>query len=80
MILRTYRRIAQTEHWCDRCCTHILPGEEYEGRVEIYRRGKRNRIIVWKEHINPCCEPPDPPDEDFLENEEESDFELPKAA
>ncbi len=70
--LRTYRRMAQEFHWCDRCCTHIEPGEEYEARVEIIRRGQ---ISVWKNHINPSCDYPDDPDymRDDVEDEDSED-------
>ena len=57
--LRSYRRVADKEHWCDRCCTYIQPGEMYEGRVCIKDSGG---IIIWKEHINPGCEFPLDPD------------------
>lgn len=32
-LLRTYRHFAQQPHFCDRCHSHIEPGEEYEGWV-----------------------------------------------
>ena len=73
--LRTYRRIAHEQHWCDICCTHIQPGEEYEGRVEVFRRGC---IVVWRSHVNPMCEPP--PDPDELRDDAEEDIDVSEAA
>lgn len=68
-----------TEHWCDCCCTYIQPGEEYEGRVELVRMNGKKKLIVWKEHCNPCCEPPEDPDKD--ERRKQTPYrELPKAA
>ncbi len=60
-ILRTYRHVAQTQHWCDRCCRYIEPGEYYEGSVHLY---DNHQLIVFKTHIEPSCDyPPDPDDE-----------------
>ena len=57
--LRTYERIARVEHWCDMCCTHIQPGEQYQGDVRVT---ESHGIIVWKTHINPPCEFPREPE------------------
>ena len=60
-ILRTYRHMAQTEHWCDRCCRYIQPGEYYEGEVQVH---KDHGLMVFKVHIEPDCDyPPDPEEE-----------------
>jgi len=53
--LRVYQRMAQTDHWCDNCCSMIEPGEMYQGRVEIFD----GKFMVWKEHVDPKCKPPD---------------------
>ena len=59
--LRTYRRMAQTMHWCDTCCTHIQPGSLYEGDVLV----TGGRLAVFKKHVDPYCEfPADPSDDD----------------
>ena len=76
-MLRRYEYIAQKEHFCDICCNYILPGEMYEGIVKIVN----NRLVVFKNHINPCCDfSPDPDDYDEKDKEdnkpEESDLEL----
>ncbi len=74
--LRTYRRFAQIQHHCDRCQGVIEPGDEYEAEVEVrWKEGQRRRIIVWKEHINPDCDFPEFPDDDYEEDEEEVDLE-----
>ena len=87
--LREYQRLAHTEHWCDRCCTHIYPGEMYEGTVFLYEDRKKYRLDVLKCHIYPACEfPPDPSEEEVemtekLEIEDEvidEELELPLAA
>lgn len=80
MFLRTYCRVARDEHWCDCCCTYIQPGEEYKGIVEVIKKGGRSKVIVWKEHINPCCELPEPPDEDYSDRDMEDDVDFKKAA
>lgn len=64
--LRVYQHVAQKEHWCDRCCTHIQPGDMYEGHVEI----NRGRLVVIKYHINPSCDYPEDP-EDIKEMDKE---------
>ena len=45
-ILRRYRRIAHTEHHCDRCQSVIFPGEEYEGEVILADQYNGGRAIV----------------------------------
>lgn len=61
-ILRSYRSIAMKDHWCDRCCNCINPGDQYEAVVHATGTG---RIIIWKYHVCPICEwPDDPVDED----------------
>lgn len=63
--LRSYRHIAQTEHFCDRCCRHIHPGEMYEGLVQVYKGDNKSRLLVLKMHIYPSCDYPDnDPDSD----------------
>ena len=57
--LRTYQRVAYREHFCDRCCDYIHPGEMYEGRVVVTNS---RRILVWKTHKYPTCDFPDDPD------------------
>lgn len=65
--LRSYCRVAEKEHWCDRCCTPIYPGEQYEASVHVWKRGK---ITVFKQHLD-CEIPPEPDDYDDSEQEEE---------
>lgn len=75
-ILRTYQRVAQREHWCDRCCNCIEPGEYYEGSIQIWGRG---RLLVFKVHIFPACDyPPDP--EEKKEKAEKTNMPLALAA
>lgn len=79
--LRTYRRIAQIDHHCDRCQKTIKPGDEYEGTVEVrWGNGRKKQIHIWKEHVNPDCDYPDFPDEDWSHDEIEEDLDLKKAA
>ncbi|MEK6889522.1 MAG: hypothetical protein AABW80_05455 [Nanoarchaeota archaeon] len=68
--LRSYTRVAFQEHWCDRCCNYIQPGDMYKAHVELREEKKKHRIIVWKYHINPGCDFPEDP-----EDEEESEIE-----
>jgi hypothetical protein len=50
----------------------------YEGCVQVYRSGK---IMVLKNHVEPACEYPIPPeDEDDFEEEGWDDISLPRAA
>lgn len=66
-MLRQYVRVADREHWCDRCCQYIEPGEMYEGRVmlTLIRATGKRAILVIKYHIHPSCDwPPDPAYED----------------
>ena len=74
-LLRTYTRVAHQDHFCDRCCNPIMPGEEYEARVEVTRRG---HILVWKNHINPGCDYPEDPDE--IRDDVEEDLDVSEAA
>jgi hypothetical protein len=72
-ILRSYERVAQVTHFCDRCCDAIWPDESYEGRVEIWEGGK---FFVTKEHIDPVCDwPPDPEDDEDAEFYQSKDDE-----
>ncbi len=61
-ILRAYIYRAKIDHWCDRCCRYIAPGELYEGMVVILGKG---RLAVFKIHINPSCDFPPDPDFDY---------------
>jgi len=62
--LRSYQRVADKEHWCDVCCGYIHPGEMYSGTVFVDRSRKKYRLVVFKKHVCPSCEPPpDPSDE-----------------
>ncbi len=63
--LRNYQRIAYQEHFCDRCCDYIRPGDMYEGRVVVHKINEKNRLVVWKIHINPSCDYPEEPKEDL---------------
>ena len=63
-ILRTYRHLAQVQHWCDRCCRYIEPGEYYQGSVHLY---DDHGLIVFKVHVEPSCDYPPDPDEEFIE-------------
>ncbi len=66
LVFRTYRRIAQRQHWCDVCCTYIEAGEFYEGSVHLY---DGHRLIVFKKHVEPSCDyPPEPEDYDWIED------------
>lgn len=81
MFLERRPYIARVEHWCDRCCQHIMPGEEYERIVELMEH-RGNRVVVWRIHSNPSCDEPEDPeweeaDADLEESEAES---LPEAA
>lgn len=58
--LQRSRHLARQNHWCDTCCSDILPGELYERLVLFYKSPKR--ILVLKQHIFPACEPPEEPD------------------
>jgi len=71
----TTTHIAQREHFCDRCFEYIFPGEMYE-RYCMLTGGK---FLMLKEHVEPRCEFPEPPDDDDGE-EEEVPEELPMAA
>ena len=68
IFLRNYTSVAHQSHFCNCCCRHILPGEQYEGNV--YATNK-NGIIVAKQHMNPPC--------DFPWDEEEELFALGKS-
>lgn len=68
--LREYRSIAQMVHWCDSCCSYIHPGEQYEGTVYVSGDCREHRLVVFRSHINPVCEPPDDPDEEREINRE----------
>jgi hypothetical protein len=73
--LREYEYIAQKEHFCDTCCSYIMPGEQYRGSVYA----NKNHVFVIKAHSNPSCDfPPDPTEKDRensrLEKEIESTF------
>lgn len=69
--LRTYQCVARSLHWCDRCCQQILPGEMYEGFVQILPN-QEHRLIVWKTHIYPSCDLPDDPEEEVYRRDEAS--------
>ena len=72
--LRSYTSVADKEHWCDSCCSYIMPGEMYEGEVCVQ---KPWGIVVIKRHVNPCCEPPeDPEDEVALREKRELEGEV----
>ena len=60
-LLRTYEHLAQKNHWCDRCCRYISPGECYEGMVYVT---KNNGVLVMKQHVHPPCDPPEDPEEE----------------
>ena len=53
---RSYQCVAQIEHWCDRCCRHIMPGEMYECRIDAW--GKNGKLMFFKVHIFPSCDYP----------------------
>lgn len=53
-----HHRKARISHWCDCCCDSIEPGEEYEAQVWDAGGG---RLTVFKQHANPCCDPPPEP-------------------
>jgi len=63
--LRRYEYVADKEHWCDRCCSYIRPGEYYEGLVCVDTSRTAKRLIVFKYHIRPGCELPSDPDEEI---------------
>jgi hypothetical protein len=64
-LIRAYERIAQKDHWCDNCCNYIHSGEVYRAEVFINTKRKKNRLVVFKYHINPRCEPPEDPEEEM---------------
>jgi|GEM_PF-1766950 len=67
-LLRTYQHVAQKDHWCDNCCSHIQPGEMYEGSVHA---SKAFGLYVFKVHVYPSCDPPENPDfEDADDNKD----------
>ncbi|MEY4731236.1 MAG: hypothetical protein RL681_182 [Candidatus Parcubacteria bacterium] len=91
-VLREYSRVAWNEHMCDLCGSPILPGDYYDGIVQVDtydppRAGMRKRFHVGKYHNSPYC-----PDDffdlekEFLKEEENvdeaelEDDELPRAA
>ena len=63
-LLRTYRHLAHIDHWCDRCCDYIQPGDMYEGMVYA---SEKFGIITFKYHIDPICD--EPKDYDYEEND-----------
>lgn len=69
-ILRTYARTAHEQHFCDRCCRYIEPGDYYQGTVQLCN----GKLMVWKEHEDPPC-PVDPWEEE-REMMEEIDKEI----
>lgn len=73
-VLRTYRRKARIEHFCDRCLEYILPGQTYEGWIHV----EREYLFVLKYHVDPCCDFPDEPD--YKENDESQDATFSMAA
>ncbi|MBR9676578.1 hypothetical protein GOV04_00360 [Candidatus Woesearchaeota archaeon] len=52
--------MAQKDHWCDRCCDYIQPGDMYEGMVYA---SKKWSIITLKFHKYPACDYPEEPDD-----------------
>ena len=58
-LLRTYERVAHINHYCDRCCKHIEPGDQYQGIVQVT---DLHGLIVFKFHTNPPCDFPKVPD------------------
>jgi hypothetical protein len=74
--LRSYGHMAEKEHWCDKCCDFIHPGESYSAQVFAT---DNHHIVIIRQHTYPFCEPPeDPVDETRLSNRLER--ELKKAA
>lgn len=57
-ILRNYEHVAQKEHWCDRCCMEIYPGQIYHGQVVV----NDGRLVVFKTHVYPGCDEPEEPE------------------
>lgn len=50
-ILRTYTRIAHTDHRCSECPLPIFPGDEYIGEIMVWRKpGKGSSFYVRKQH------------------------------
>lgn len=76
-LLREYTHVAKTDHWCDRCCNYIRPGDKYEGQVYA---SNDSGIITLKFHINPCCDYPDEPDYKENDLEREVKEEMKEAA
>ncbi len=60
--LREYRHVARQEHWCDRCCNNIHPGETYTGQVFVCENRDRHGLVVFKTHSIPGCDYPEEPD------------------
>lgn len=46
-ILSSYERIAQQEHWCQKCQGPILPGELYHGTVHANRAIVGGKLRKW---------------------------------
>ncbi|MFA6251479.1 MAG: hypothetical protein WC603_02530 [Candidatus Paceibacterota bacterium] len=64
--IRTYRHKARTYHWCCLCTRQIAPGDIYAGNVMVIN----NKLFVHKEHVDPCC---NPPEEEFLSSMNEKE-------
>jgi len=71
-MLRGYRRMAQKYHSCDSCSRDILPGDEYEGIVNVRKDGHSSRVYVSKRHIHPPCNDPLEDDEEARSAREDS--------
>lgn len=74
-LLRSYERMAQTTHWCDRCCRYIEPGDMYEGEVYVNETRREHRLVVFKFHIFPSCDYPEEPKDEGWEDEESENLE-----
>ncbi|MEK6925146.1 MAG: hypothetical protein AABW71_02810 [Nanoarchaeota archaeon] len=46
-ILRSYVRVAQQEHWCERCQSPITAGEMYRGEVYVQKNVVNEKKVSW---------------------------------
>lgn len=68
--ISTVRRSTHTAmipHDCDHCHHPIHPGDEYEKLTQSID----GKIVAWKTHLYPSCEPDDDPwgDEEYFESD-----------
>lgn len=81
------QQVADREHFCDRCCRYIMPGEMYERKVFLDSTPRmiidreectilldsRGRILIDKMHVSPGCDYP-------WEDEDSDEYRMMKEA